>query len=75
MPKRKVIRIVAKKDGFRRCGVAHRDTPTDYEIGHWSEEQLEILRSEPDLLVAETEVEDDTKAAGSSGGKGGGKTA
>ena len=47
-----MIRIIAKKDGFRRAGMAHygiRTYPDDY----FTPEQLKRLKSEPNLVVEE----------------------
>ncbi|OGB82021.1 MAG: hypothetical protein A2496_05305 [Burkholderiales bacterium RIFOXYC12_FULL_60_6] len=46
-----MIRIVSKKEGFRRCGVAHPKGPVEYPDGHWTEEQLAALQAEPMLVV------------------------
>lgn len=46
-----MIRITAKRPGFRRCGVAHPAAPTDYPDDHFSAEQLAMLRAEPMLTV------------------------
>ena len=48
-----MIRIVSKREGFRRCGVAHSRTAVDYADDHWSEEELERLKAEPMLVVTE----------------------
>lgn len=45
------ITITAKRDGFRRCGVAHRDVPVTWPDGSFTEEQIAILRAEPSLVV------------------------
>ncbi len=45
------ITITSKRDGFRRCGVAHRDVPVTWPDGSFTEEQLAILRAEPALVV------------------------
>lgn len=45
------ITITAKRDGFRRCGVAHRDVPVTFPDGHFTDEQIAILRAEPALVV------------------------
>lgn len=45
--------IVSKREGFRRCGVAHSAQPTEYAAGHWSAQQLAVLRREPMLIVVE----------------------
>lgn len=43
--------ITSKIDGFRRCGVAHPKTATEYPDGAFTEEQLVILQAEPNLVV------------------------
>lgn len=45
------ITITAKRDGFRRCGVAHRDVPVTWPDGSFTDEQIAILRAEPSLVV------------------------
>lgn len=52
------IRITAKKDGFRRCKMAHSAKATDYPGDHFSSDQLEALKAEPMLVVQE--ITDDT---------------
>ncbi|KZE34176.1 HI1506-related protein [Crenobacter luteus] len=54
-----MIRITAKVDGFRRAGVAHPATPTDYPDDTFTEAQLAALQDEPMLVV---EVIADEKA-------------
>lgn len=46
-----MIRITAKRHGFRRCGIAHPGQPTDYADGRFSAEELARLEAEPMLLV------------------------
>ena len=48
------VTVTARRDGFHRCGVPHPVSPVEYPAGHWSEEQLERLRAEPMLVVADT---------------------
>ncbi len=45
------ITITAKRDGFRRCGVAHRDVPVTWPDGSFTDEQIAVLRAEPSLVV------------------------
>ena len=45
------ITITSKRDGFRRCGVAHRDVPVTWPDGSFTDEQIAILRDEPALVV------------------------
>lgn len=45
------IRIVARRDGFRRAGIAHSATPTTYDASQFTVSQLEALKDEPALIV------------------------
>ena len=45
------ITITSKRDGFRRCGVAHRDVPVTWPDGSFTDEQIAILPAEPALVV------------------------
>lgn len=46
-----MIRVKSKKEGFRRCGVAHSRQPVEYPNDHFSEDELKILRAESMLVV------------------------
>lgn len=48
----KVIDITAKRDGFRRAGLAHSETTTTYPLSDFTKAQLEQLQNEPMLVVA-----------------------
>jgi|GEM_PF-6633592 len=49
-----VLRVSAKpKGGFRRCGVHHTQAPIDYPSTAFSDKQVEILKAEPNLVVAD----------------------
>jgi len=48
-----MIRIISKKEGFRRCGIAHSEKPVDYEDDHFTEKELERLKNEPMLILQE----------------------
>lgn len=54
-----MIQIVSKKEGFRRCGLAHPKGPVDYPTGQWTEDQLSALKAEPMLVVT---IREDTTA-------------
>lgn len=49
-PPRK-IRIVSRRDGFRRCGVAHPATPTFHPEDRFAPDELERLCRDPMLIV------------------------
>lgn len=61
-----MIIITAKKDGFRRCGMAHSVKPVQHNDDAFSPEQLEQLQAEP-MLVVELVVADEPKEPGPSG--------
>ncbi|EKN3723871.1 TPA: hypothetical protein PXJ53_003308 [Yersinia enterocolitica] len=46
------IQITAKRDGFRRCGIAHSDKTQTYADGHFSPSVLAELMAEPMLVVS-----------------------
>ena len=64
-----MITITSKQDNFRRCGVAHRQTPTDYPDDYFSAIELDILQKEPMLVVVAT-AEKDPKSSKGKAGKG-----
>ncbi|EGT5658481.1 coiled-coil domain-containing protein 22 [Citrobacter braakii] len=47
----KVIEITARREGFRRCGMAHSATTQRYPVDHFTPEQLAELKSESNLIV------------------------
>lgn len=47
-----MIRIICKKDGFRRAGMVHSGIKT-YPDGAFTAAQLAALRAEPNLVVEE----------------------
>jgi hypothetical protein len=47
-----VIDITAKREGFRRAGIAHSETTKTYPMSRFSPAQLELLKAEPMLIVA-----------------------
>lgn len=53
------IIISAKRDGFRRAGIAHSSKPTRYADDFFSEEQLKAMLKEPQLTLAHVEDEFD----------------
>jgi len=53
-----LIRIVSKRDGFRRCGIPHPSKPTTYPGDRFSDEELKILKAEPMLVVTKISKQD-----------------
>lgn len=45
------IQITARRDGFRRCGMAHSDKTQTYPDGHFTPAQLQELERESQLIV------------------------
>ena len=45
------IQITAKRDGFRRCGIAHSDKTQTYADDHFTAAQLQALKAEDQLVV------------------------
>jgi Mu-like prophage FluMu N-terminal domain len=43
--------ITAKRNGFRRCGVAHSDKPTVWQENDFTQEQWKALAKEPQLIL------------------------
>jgi len=46
-----IVRIRSKRDGYRRCGVAHRKAATDHPASRFSEDELARLQADPVLTV------------------------
>jgi Mu-like prophage FluMu N-terminal domain len=45
------VSITSRIAGFRRAGIAHPTGPVIYPAGFFSVEQIELLQSEPNLIV------------------------
>lgn len=43
--------IVSKKDGFRRCGIAHPATPVTHRVADFTDDQLRTLDADPMLIL------------------------
>lgn len=50
------IRIVAKRDGFRRCGIAWPKAGIDLPLAGIKKADLATLRTEPMLTVTDIEI-------------------
>lgn len=46
-----MIRITAKTPGFRRGGIAHPATATEYADNRFTAKELKILQEDPELIV------------------------
>lgn len=58
------IQITARRDGFRRLGIAHSASTVTYPDGHFSKDELAILKSDPNLIVIEVaDVPESSSAA------------
>ena len=51
------IRITAKRNGFRRCGMAHSEAGRNHPLTDFTEEQLEALVNDPMLVCHPVEIE------------------
>jgi hypothetical protein len=51
-----MIKITSKKEGFRRCGVAHPKGVAEYPDNRFTEAELLTLANEPMLTVELTET-------------------
>lgn len=47
------LRIAAKRDGFRRCGVTFSADAADFAAGTFSPEEVERLHADAALVVVE----------------------
>lgn len=52
-----MIKITARSEGFRRCGIAHSTTPVLYPDDRFTFDELEMLKAEPMLTVHYVENE------------------
>lgn len=46
-----VVRISAKREGFRRAGMAHSKAATEHPLSRFTPDQVEELLAEPNLMV------------------------
>lgn len=64
----KKLRIVSKVDGFRRGGVGHPAKETFHDLDAFTKEEREAIENEPNLIVDEVDVKEDTKGNAAGGG-------
>ena len=54
----KALQITARPpNGFRRAGIHHPPSTTLHALSKFKKEQVEALKAEPNLIVAEVEVD------------------
>lgn len=53
----KVLRVAAKREGFRRAGRAFGRKPVDLPVDSLTKEEVKALKGEAALTVIETETE------------------
>lgn len=57
------VQITARRDGFRRLGIAHSASTVTYPDDRFSKAELIILKSEPNLIVIEVDEATDKASA------------
>lgn len=60
----KILRITAKRDGYRRCGVGHPGEAVDHALDVFNAKQIEILKADSMLVVQEMDADAAADAAG-----------
>lgn len=68
-PANKGLRIVARKDLFRRCGRAFGAEPVVIPLTDVSAGEVEILKAEAQLVVVDVDIEPPKDAAPAEKGK------
>mgnify|MGYP001555718856 CR=1 FL=1 len=56
------IKIVARRDGYRRCGMAHSANGAEHATSKFSAAQLKTLREDAGLIVTDVEVDAPAKS-------------
>lgn len=56
------LRIISKRDGFRRCGNAHSEAPTFHDPSAFTQAQIDEMSADPMLVVDMVEVDEDGSA-------------
>lgn len=57
-PTGKGLRVLAKREGFRRAGFCFGSAPVDVALSDITEEQEALLRDEPMLLLVDIDLPD-----------------
>lgn len=53
----KGLRVMAKRDGFRRAGYAFSHEPTDIPLSDLNKAQIEQIKGDKSLLCVEVDIE------------------
>ncbi|MGC4076865.1 MAG: HI1506-related protein [Rubrivivax sp.] len=53
----KALRVVSRKEGFRRAGRAFGAEPVEIPLSDLKKPEIEALKDEPMLVVTEVEIE------------------
>jgi len=53
-----ILRITARRDGFRRGGIAHPAQPVDHPVDSLTDDQIGAIVAEPMLVVERVTVPD-----------------
>lgn len=61
LPQGGMLRIMAKRDGFRRCGRAWSAKPAEVSAEEFTQEELQTLIDEPMLVIESVEPENPGK--------------
>lgn len=62
----KALRVVAKREGFRRIGRRFGGEPTDIPLTELKDDEIKALTSDPGLVCVETTVDAPEEAAAES---------
>lgn len=61
-PSTKGLQVIARPAQFRRAGFAFSAEPTVIPLSELSEDQLELLRNEPQLVCTEVDIPAEAEA-------------
>lgn len=58
------VKIKSKREGFRRCGIPHSETPVVHPDDRFTPEEVKRLQEEPMLIVEIVEPEKEPETTG-----------
>lgn len=64
----RALRITARRDGFRRAGIAHPASAVEHPLDTLTTAQIAALRAEPMLIVEDIAAEDEAGTRAKKGG-------